>query len=167
MAHTELPGCMSNLRSWTCFCLCKMGSRCTPTPTPVRLHRKRFVREHSGGGHGTVDNDLQRHVRQGYLWDWGRTALAPQPRDQCPGWPRAVPWAGPRPQGASPTAATSSGAPPCGMEAHTWASPCITSGASSSQSASATEGAAPPLKGAVLLVCKSTPPSAAATPFGL
>lgn len=114
-----------------------------------------------------MDSDLQRHVRQGYLWDWGRTALAPQPRDQCPGWPRAVPCAGPRPLGASRTAAASSGAPPCGMETHTWASSCITSGASPSQSASATEGATPPLKGAGLLACKPTPPSAAAAPRGL
>lgn len=62
-----------------------------------------------GGGLG-----LQRHVRQGYLWGWERSARAPQPRGPCTGRPRAVPASRPRPPEASPAAAAASEAPPCG-----------------------------------------------------
>lgn len=136
-------------------------------PLPVLLHRKGLVREHSGGGLGTVGLGLQRHIQSGYLWGWGRTALAPRPQNQCPGWPRAVPGSAPRLPGTFAAAAASSRAPPCGLGSPTWSSTRTTSGDSFQPIHFRHRGPAPPLKGAGRLVCELTPPCTAAALLGL
>lgn len=156
MVHKELPGYVNNFRSWTCFCLCKMGSRCQP-----RLTSPEGIRSGTFGGAGTGQ--------------WTSTCSVTSAKVTCGtgGEPHSHRSPG---IGAQAGLATSHGAAqgrraprrlqqPLQENRHvgwnrTRGLPLASlPGASPSQSVSATEGAAPPLKGAGLLISKPTPTS--------
>lgn len=167
MVHKELPGYVNNFRSWTCFCLCKMGSRCPPRLTPPEgIRSGTFGGRARDGGHRPAASRPPR-LPVGLGANRTRTAAPGSVPRLASRRPTGRPKAAGRLADCSSlfrSTAMWDGSAHVGFPVHHFR------GASPSQSVSATEGAAPPLKGAGLLTSKPTlppPPRAAAAPLGL